>query len=408
MDTTSRSGRSSTTATGPGRPGYSRTGALILLLLLSEGAQAALFFEQTDLVSSVPDRAPVTDTNLRNPWGIAASATSPFWVSNEVTGTSTLYNGAGQPFPINSPLVVTIPGEDVGPGSPTGVVFNPTTGFELDPGRRAVFLFATLDGRIAGWNPAVNPTSAIVKVLAADASYTGLALGNNGAGDFLYAANSPAGRIDVFDASFAPVTLGGSFTDPNLPAGFAPYNVQNIGGTLYVTYENETSGGGVVDAFDLNGSLLRRVSSNGDGGPLDSPWGLALAPASFGPFGSALLVGNEEDGRISAFDPLTGQFLGQLRDAQGDPIANSGLWGLIFGNGGNGGDPSVLYFAAGIEEEDQGLFGSIRVVDVAAVPEPSAGSLFGLGALALMTGLRRRRASHGLASGSTTAACPSS
>lgn len=391
MKTTSRPGRSSIVAARRIDQAARAATGLVVLLLVSQVCRAVPVFEQTDLVSSVLGRAPATDSNLRNPWGIAYSATSPFWVGNQATGTSTLYNGAGQPFPVGSPLVVTIPSAGTGSGSPTGVVFNPTTDFEVEPGRRALFLFATLDGLITGWNPGADPTHAIINVRQTDAVYTGLAIGNNGSGNFLYAANSADGRIDVYSGTFAPASLGGSFTDPTLPAGFTPYNIQNLGGTLFVTYENEAGGGGIVNAFDLNGNLLRRISANGDGGPLDSPWGLALAPASFGPFGSALLVGNEEDGRISAFDPLNGQFLGQLRDARGHAIANPGLWGLIFGNGGSGGDPNFLYFAAGIEGQHQGLFGSIRVVDVTGVPEPSTASLLGLGALAVMSTLRRRR-----------------
>ena len=181
-------------------------------------------------------------------------------------------------------------------------------------------MFASLNGTISGWNSA-QAMSAVVQVRSTGAAYTGLAIGNNGSGNLLYAANASGNKIDVFNGSFSPTTLAGSFVDPNLPSGFTVYNVHNLGGTLYVTYENETSGGGVINAFDLNGNLLRRVTSNTDGGPLASPWGLALAPSSFGPFGGALLVGNEDDGHISAFDPTTGNFLGQLLDKNGDPGA---------------------------------------------------------------------------------------
>jgi uncharacterized protein (TIGR03118 family) len=270
------------------------------------------------------------------------------------------------------------------------VVFNPTSGFGLSLGTNpAVFLFATLDGRIAGWNPFVNPTSGLTLVAATDgAVYTGLALGNTGAGNFLYAANSANAKIDIYGASFAQTTLAGSFLDPNLPLGFTPYNIQNLGGTLYVAYENPVAGGGIVDAFDLNGSLIRRISANGAGGPLDHPWGMALAPAGFGAFGGALLIGNEGDGRISAFDPLTGAFLGQLQDELGNPISNPGLWGLTFGNGGNAGDPGILYFVAGIAGEQEGLLGSIRAL--APVPEPSSFLLWGAG-LAAIAGRRMLR-----------------
>jgi uncharacterized protein (TIGR03118 family) len=226
-------------------------------------------------------------------------------------------------------------------------------------------MFATLDGNIAGWNSALG-TTAEVRVTTTGAVYSGLALGNNGTSNFLYAANG-AGGVDVFNSAFAPAALAGSFVDPGLPAGFTPYNVANIGGTLYVTYENETSGGGVIDKYDLNGNFLGRFTNNPAGGPLDSPWGIALAPASFGTFGGAVLVGNEGDGHISAFNATTGVFLGQLQKPGGTPIANTGLWGLAFGNGGIGFDPNSLYFAAGINEQVNGLFGRLT-----AVPEPSS------------------------------------
>ena len=343
-------------------------------LLLTPASSRAEYI-QTNLVSDIPNLAQHTDPNLRNPWGISFGPTSPFWVSDQVTGVATLYDGSGAP----QQLVVSIPG-----GNPTGQVFNSTTSdFALASGGKALFLFATLGGTIAGWNGAQGVQA--VTVVPSQGVYTGLALGANGSGNFLYAANSATGAIDVFNGTFGAATLSGSFTDPNLPAGFTPYNIQNVGGVLYVTYENEGSGGGVVNAFDTNGNFLRRVSANGDGGPLASPWGVTLAPPSFGPFGGALLIGNEDDGFINAFNPTTGQFLGHLFDANGDPIANTGLWGLTFGNGGKGGDPNVLYFAAGINEEVDGLFGSIAF----QAPVPGALVLLGAGALLLVARWRR-------------------
>jgi uncharacterized protein (TIGR03118 family) len=348
-------------------------GFLTPLLLLASVSHAG--FVQTNLVSDIPNLAATTDPDLKNPWGISFSPTSPFWVSDQVTGLATLYNGSGT----KQGLVVTIPG-----GNPTGQVFNSTASdFKLSNNAKATFLFATLGGFIAGWN---GGTAAQVQVTTAGAAYTGLALANNGSGNFLYAANGAGNRIDVFSGTFAPSTPSGSFTDPNLPALFTPYNIQNLNGILYVTYENETQGGGVVDAFDANGNLIRRVTANGAGGPLESPWGLALAPAGFGPFGGALLVGNEDDGRISAFNPTTGAFLGQLLDVNGVPIANTGLWGLAFGTGGNGFNPNTLYFAAGIEDEVHGLFGSISVA-----PEPASALLLGIGMLGLLGYQARRR-----------------
>jgi uncharacterized protein (TIGR03118 family) len=351
---------------------------------------AATGYFQTNLVSDIPGLAKFTDPNLKNPWGITHSATSPFWVSDNGSGKSTLYNGAGQPFPVGSPLVVTIPpppGSLPGSlGAPTGVVFNPVSGSGAFTGN--LFLFATEGGTINGWRGALG-TTAETNVITTDAVYKGLALGNNGSGNFLYATNFTGGKIDVFDSSFNPATLPGSFTDPTLPAGYAPFNVQNIGGSLFVTYAVASGdedvpgpGNGIVDVFDLNGNLERRFFS---GGVLNSPWGLAEAPANFGEFSNDLLVGNFGDGTINAFKRDTGEFLGTLKDSLGNDIINEGLWGLIFGNGGNGGDPNTLYFTAGLDEETHGLFGSL------AVPVPSTVVLLGSGLAGLLTFARARR-----------------
>jgi uncharacterized protein (TIGR03118 family) len=337
----------------------------------------AQFYQQTNLASDVPGLAANTDPNLRNPWGIAFAATSPFWLANQVSGNSTLYNGSGVP----QGLVVTIPG-----GSPTGAVFNSTASdFVLPVGGKATFLFATLNGNIAGWNGGSGTTAQIVATTPA-AAYTGLALGNNGTDNLLYAAKHNG--IDVFNNTFALTPLPGSFFDPNLPAGFSPYNIANISGALFVSYENESSGGGVVDKFDFNGNFQQRISGNGAGGALASPWGMVLAPASFGTFGGDLLVGNEGDGHISAFNPTTGAFLGQLQKPGGGAIVNTGLWGLAFGNGGAGFDANSLYFAAGINGEANGLFGRFT-----PVPEPSSCLLLAACFLAASINLRRRRLS---------------
>jgi uncharacterized protein (TIGR03118 family) len=331
-------------------------------------------YQQTNLASDVPALAANTTPDLKNPWGIAFSTTSPFWIANQVTGKSTLHNGAGA----QQGLVVTIPG-----GSPTGAVFNSTASdFALPVGGKATFIFATLNGNIAGWNGGSGTTAQTVATTSS-AAYTGLTLGNNGTANFLYAAKN--GGIDVFTNTFASTSLSGSFNDPSLPAGFSPYNIANINGALYVSYENENSGGGVVNKFDANGNLLQRITANGAGGALDSPWGMVLAPASFGPFGGALLVGNEGDGHISAFNPTTGAFLGQLQNPGGGAIANTGLWGLAFGNSGSGFDPNSLYFAAGINGEVNGLFGRLT-----PVPEPSSCLLAGCFLVAAIN-LRRRR-----------------
>ena len=308
-------------------------------------------------------RPSFTDPNLVNPWGISSSAASPFWVANNGTGVSTLYNGAGQPFPVASPLVVTIPPPSggTGPATPTGQVFNGTSAFNGD-----LFIFATEDGTIAGWRGALGTTAELlVDNSAAGAVYKGLALGIVAGHSYLYAANFRNGTIDVFRGDAGAPFLPGNFIDPNLPAGYAPFNIQNLGGSLYVTYALQDAakhddvpgpGHGYVNVFDLNGNLQRRLISQG---PLNSPWGLALAPAKFGAFSNDLLVGNFGDGTINAFDPLTGNLLGTVKDSRGNPIVIDGLWSLIFGNGGNGGEPNRLYFTAGPGGELHGLFGSL-------------------------------------------------
>ena len=352
---------------------------------------------QTNLVSDIPGLALATDPNLQNPWGIASSATSPLWVADNRTGVATLYNGDG----VANALVVTVAPTFGGaaPATPTGQVFNGTSSFEVSPGIPARFIFATEDGTISGWNPSASATQAILEhdSSAAGDVYKGLAIGNNGERDFLYAANFHHGDVDVIDSSFSPVALAGSFTDPNLPAGYAPFNVQTIGGQLFVTYALQDAGGeddlpgpghGFVDVFDLNGNLVQRLIS---GGQLNSPWGLTMAPANFGAFGGDLLVGNFGDGTINAFDPVSGAYQGTLEDSNGDPLVNPGLWGLRFGNGGNGGNTDALFFTAGIPGpdgaiEDHGLFG--RIV---AVPEPGGFALAGVAAATLCLRGRSRR-----------------
>ncbi|HXN04006.1 MAG TPA: TIGR03118 family protein [Candidatus Acidoferrum sp.] len=329
-------------------------------------------FRETDLVSNIVGRAQQRDRNLVNPWGISAAPASPMWVSDNNASVTTLYDGAGNAFPPpanGGPLVVKIPLPDGSDGgAPTGTVFNGGGGFKGDR-----FLFATEDGTIAGWNPAVNFTRARIEVnrstVGLGAVYKGLAIDNNGVADHIYASNFRFGTIEVFDSNYTMVALSGSFTDPGIPAGFAPFNIQKLAGELYVTYalqkpdkhdDQSGPGFGYVDAYDLNGHLLRRVAS---GGTLNSPWGLAIAPASFGNFHDNLLVGNFGDGRINAFSLGTGAFRGQLKSETSAPIDIPGLWGLRFGNGSFGASPNTLYFAAGINDEKDGLFGSIVNVD---------------------------------------------
>jgi uncharacterized protein (TIGR03118 family) len=345
--------------------------ALATLGLCSKAYCDRFDFVQTNLVSDIPGEAALTDPSLVNPWGISFSANSPFWISDNGSGVSTLYNGGGAKIP----LTVTIPTPAGGtpPSAPTGTVFNGTTGFNVAPNTPAAFIFDTEDGTVSGWS---GGTSAVLEVdnSSSGAVYKGLAIGNNGSGNFLYASNFNSGKIDVFNSSFAPTTLSGSFTDPNLPAGYAPFNIQDLNGDLFVTYAKQDAakhddvagpGNGFVDEYDLNGDLLGRLVSNG---PLDSPWGLAIAPSGFGNFGGDLLVGNFGDGTINAFNPTDGDFVGTLDGPSGNPIVIQGLWGLAFGNGGAAGDPGTLYFTAGIPGdgmiEDHGLFGSLSASQI--------------------------------------------
>jgi uncharacterized protein (TIGR03118 family) len=320
-------------------------------------------YKVTELVSNQPGTAPVTDAHLVNGWGLSRSAGSPFWVSDNVTGKATLYTGAGAKVP----LVVTIPPAPGNvTGSPTGTVFNITVG-SLTPAfvvskngasAPALFLFATLDGTISGWNPAVDATNAVIGAdrSGVGAVYTGLTIATTSAGAFLYAAdNGPNSRVDVFDANF---NLVRSFTDPGIHGGFAPYGVQQLAGNIWVTFGGNKSASGFVDEFDTNGNLLQHVAVNG---PLHSPWGLAMAPATgFGPFSGALLVSNNiPKGRINAFDPQSGAFLGVLRDAQGQAIEIDQIWAIMFGDSGNNGQPNQLFFSAGPDNYANGRFGMI-------------------------------------------------
>jgi uncharacterized protein (TIGR03118 family) len=369
--------------TGPGSgPGPQRRsrlrGALALgvmaaLLALAPAAPAAASpprnaYHQTNLVSDLPGLAQLTDPDLVNPWGLAAGPTTPAWVADNGTDKATIYPGFVNGSPIQkAPLVVSIPG-----GAPTGQVFNPTPGFVVHGGGAsgpALFLFDSEAGLVTGWNPGVPPpppsTRARVGARVHDAIYKGLAIATTSAGTFLYGADFHHGRIDVFDRDFDRVHLSGGFRDPELPAEFAPFNVQELGGRLYVAYakqdaarEDEVAGRGLgfVDVYSTSGHLLRRLVRRGQ---LNAPWGLVRAPASgFGRFSGALLVGNFGDGRINAYDPTTGAFLGRLRHEDGSPIEIEGLWALRFGNGVTG-NPTTLLFTAGIDDEAHGLFGAI-------------------------------------------------
>jgi uncharacterized protein (TIGR03118 family) len=378
---------------------------------------------QTNLVSDLPGVAAVQDPNLVNAWGISESSGSPFWISDNNSGVSTLYNSsAASPLVSINPLVVQIPTpvNPQGGGTPTGTVFNTASGtgaFKITgpssganpTSAPATFLFDSEDGTISGWNPSVDPTHAITAVdnsgnnftnpdpnhqtgavykgLAIATSSTPIVSGDPNSTALLYASNFRAGTIDVYDAAFTKVTglSTGAFTDRALPHGYAPFNVQVLDGKVYVTYARQDASKhddvagphrGFVDVFNLNGSpalprgAVRLVSR----GPLDSPWGLAIAPQGFAGLSAphndpVLLVGNFGDGLINAFDATNGSPLGQLKDPDGEPIQIDGLWALQVGNGGAGGNSNTVYFTAGPFGESHGLFGSLTT----AAPGSSEG-----------------------------------
>jgi uncharacterized protein (TIGR03118 family) len=304
-----------------------------------------------------------TDSHLVNGWGISASPTSPWWVSNNGTSTSTLYDGTGAA----RPLVVTIS------GPPTGTVFNGTSDFKVDAGTGLVasrFLFATDDGRIAGWNGV--GTAAIQAAATPGAIYLGLAIGASGGNNYLYAADFVDARVDVFNGTFGLVHLAGDFTDPGLPAGYAPFGIQQVGGEIFVANAKQNADGdeelhgeglGFVDVFGTDGTFHGRVASQGE---LNAPWGLAMAGTGsdgFGKFSGDLLVGNFGDGRIHAFARTDSGWeeRGVLKGPDNRPISIDGLWGIGFGNNAASGPKSTLYFAAGPNDETEGLFGSITM-----------------------------------------------
>ncbi len=324
-------------------------------------AAAAGGYRQFNLTSNVPGGAQHRDTNLVNAWGVAFFPGNPFWVSDEGTGLSTLYDSHGAP----QGLVVTVPAAPEAPsgtlGSPTGIVANATAGFSVSKNGASgpgFFLFATLDGTISGWNPGVDPTHAVIAVdnFPSHALYTGLEIAKTQKGPRLYAADAVNNRIDVFDTKFRKLF---SFTDVRAPKNMSVYGVHLVDGRIAVTYASQANNaGGVVDIFDFDGRLVRTFAKNGPGGPLDSPWAVVQATANFGKFSNAILVGNEDDGKISAFDRNSGAFLGQLTDTQGNTIAIPGLWDLTFGiGGGASGNRDELFFSAGPNGYGDGLFG---------------------------------------------------
>ena len=318
-------------------------------------------YKQTNLVGDTAGSALNVDPMLINPWGVAYFPNNPFWVSDNNSGFSTLYNqngvSAGQ-------FVVPPPGGSNNSSTPTGIVANlAQTGFLVN-GKASLFIFDTEDGTISGWN-GTDPTTLKVDNSHAGAVYKALALITNNTGTFLLAANFNSGAVDVYDSGYNSTALAGAFVDPSLPAGYAPFGIHVINGQVLVSYALQDAakhdpvhqaGAGYLNLFDLNGNFLRRVASQGT---LNAPWGAVIPPAGFGPFASKLLIGNFGDGTISVFDPANGNFIDQMKDSTGAPIVNASLWELIFGGGGSAGDPNTLHITAGLANEQHGLFASI-------------------------------------------------
>jgi len=383
--------------------------AFALSIVLS-ATSALAQYAQTNIVSDIRGMASNFDPNLNNPWGISFTPGSPFWVSNEASTrngaqVATLYgvNGTTGVF-APSALIVNVPNQNnvapdpvgqtngptgqVTPGA-AGITTNSTTDFQVvnpNPNgtpstAQANFVFSNLDGSISAWSGKVSGTQAVVEATVVGAAFSGLAIGNSlstGAPQ-LYAADQNSPNIDVFNSKWQ---MTGSFTDHNLPTGYTAFNVQNIGGNLFVTFANQTSVlGGIVDEFNTDGSLIQRLVTDMAGAHLDQPWGLALAPSGFGPFGGDLLVGNNNgDGRINAYNPSNGSWAGSLMLQSGQLFSESDLWALSFGSGGGAGLANTLYFTAGLSSQTDGLIGSIS-----AVPEPSSIvlGLFSVAALGL-------------------------
>ncbi len=340
--------------------------AVSILIFLGQTARADQDgrYKQTNLVSDQPGMALLQDTNLVNAWGVSFSSTSPFWVSANGTGLATLYvvtnDSAGMMHVVKRSLEVAIPGD----GTPTGQVFNGTDGFNKD-----LFLFVSEDGTISGWRPALGSTAETLVPGSDSAVYKGVTLATNGTGTVLLAANFRAATVDMFDGN---LHLAGQFSDTHAPDGYAPFNIQHLGGMVIVTFAKQDAdkhddvagpGNGLIDLFNpMSGTFHRLVTGKDAGGKLkeiNSPWGVAVAPANFGEHEDQLLVGNFGSGTIMTFDDH-GRFRGLLRGTDSHPIVIDGLWALTFGNGGNAGSPDTLFFTAGPDHESHGLFGKIE------------------------------------------------
>lgn len=321
------------------------------IVLAFSGAALAQSYSATYLTSNLTGKAKHQDTLLTNPWGLAYGPGAPFWISDEASGWSTLYDGTGTP----QTLQVTIPSSSgTGKGTPTGIVYNGSTEFQIDSWT-SLFLFATLDGTISGWSH-FEPSTALIGARQSGAVYTGLAITSKTSGNVLYAVDNAHNRVDMYNGSFS---LLGSFTDPTVTAGFAAFGAQDIGGKVYVTYAS-TSGkaGGYVSVFKEDGTFLRRFIR---GAPLDQPWGMAVAPSTFGTLSGTFLVSNNTaGGTINGFNTTTGKLVGTIKNSLGNPIRIQGLWGIEFGGGSTAnGKTNQLFFTAG-PSDTNGIFGVIN------------------------------------------------
>jgi uncharacterized protein (TIGR03118 family) len=361
-----------------------------LAVLLLPVLALAQHYKQANLVSNIMGMAPVHDPNLKNPWGLTRSSGSPWWVGNNNSGTSTLYDGKGNIIP----LVVTVPAPKGAPtgtqSAPTGVVFNGSPAdFLLAPGKQAIFIFATEDGTISGWNPGIDFHNAVLKVDNSDgggadgAVYKGATSGEINGKRFLYVTNFRSAKVEVYDTNFKRVHLGEDAFDPDddddhdrdkngaegIPRGFAPFNIQNIGGTLFVTYAKQDAprhdpvggdGLGFVEIFTPSGKHIGHLE-HGDW--FNAPWGVVWTTRDFGEFSNTILVGNFRSGWIAAFNGFTHKFIGFVRNPDNSLMFLDGLWSLTFGNDATAGPANTLFFTAGINNEQDGLFGTITPVD---------------------------------------------
>jgi len=356
--------------------------ASLSLFSLATIVSAQQHYKQTNLISNIPGMAATTDPNLVNPWGLSRGSTTPWWVSDNGAGVSTLYTGAG----VAASLVVTIPSGDPtsnSPGNPTGQVFNGTTDFQVTPNNPARFIFATEDGTISGWNPTVTGTMAKIMVNTHGASaFKGMTIAtvkrpDGSLANQLYVADFKQGRVEMYDANFHRMGLSeDAFQDDRVPDGYAPFNVQNLGGNIYVSFAQQDSqkhddvpgaGHGYVDVFTTTGHLLLRLQH---GNWFNSPWGITQAPSDFGLFSHDLLVGQFGSGQILVFNSTNGAFRGPLTDATDKAITIDGLWDIAFGSGipnasgvASSGPATTLFFTAGLNDEQDGLFGTITAVE---------------------------------------------